>query len=417
MKKKLIPLILTPVFVITCAVGVAACKKKKDCIGIIATYETSGKVSNIDLGDYVYGEDDKISADLAKVKFYKHFDDGTDEEISVSELNVERKSSVNGEDISENGKYYCRDGNSVWYSFEYSLSGTTNTVQVGFDVEPATRDDFSITLSKTQWRYGENSATVTLKNFNGTVMQSNEIGSDMKKDDTDYNNLNLYALRKETYENLTTENKKNYELFTTTEQDDAKPNYGYNKYFGSDLKYYSPDADQYQMTLSPNEYVLIACVGNTNNYKNIVCTAEFTVGEPDSPIGKTSVLTDVTAYIYEDGERKPVPDEEVMAMAANLKETNLNATAICDADGKVTGTCDFGFGAFGSLTGDDAFTMTFDPVELRVEVKNNNGMNLSGFYINETLTLSVQQPLMDDGGTQMGYYTLEFTFALQKAVS
>ncbi len=417
MKKKVILTLLGLVCALCCAVGLAACSNK-ECIGIVASYGTSEKTYSIDLGDYVYGEDDKISADLAKVKFYKHFDDGSDEEISVSKLNVKRTSSVNGEDISENGKYYCSNGYSVWYSIEYSLSDTVNKVQVTFDVEPATRDDFSITLSKAQWKHGEKSAAVTLKDSNGTVMQYNEIGTDMKKDDTDYSGMNLYALPKSTYDALSEENKKNYERFTTTEDNDANPNYGYNKYFGKTLKDYRPDVGHLQMTLSAGEYVLIACVGNTNNYNKIVCAAPFTVTAPDSPIGKTFVLTDVKAIPYADGAFEAPSQETVDAIAAKLKADNLNKTAICAADGKVTGTCNLGVGAFDGLTGDDAFTLTFDPVVLRVEVKNGNAITLNGEYINGTLTLYLQQALYDsNSGDLIGFYNLVFTFVLQTAVN
>ncbi len=411
MKKKITLALLAFVCALCCAFGLAACNNK-ECIGIVASYGTSEKTGNVDLGDYVYGEDDKINENLAKVKFYKHFDDGSDEEISVSELTVEYNDGSIAS-VSKPDKYYCHDGNFVDYQFNYSLSGTTNTVQVSFDVEPATRDDFSIELSKAQWKHGEKSATITVKNFNGTVMQSNEIGTDMKKDDTDYSNMNLYALPKSNYDRITTENKKNYELFTTKEDDNTKPNYGYNKYFGSDLKYYSPDADQYQMTLSPGEYVLIACVGNTNNYNKIVCATEFTVGEPDSPIGKTSVLTDVRALIFDENVGlKPLTDETVLAQVAELKSTQLGKTAICDAQGNVTGTCNLGLGAFDELTGDNAFKMTFNDEDLLVEVKNNNNVQLSGDYVNGTLTLYLELPLPDKSGN----YTLEYTFTLQDVI-
>ncbi len=159
-------------------------------------------------------------------------------------------------------------------------------------------------------------------------------------------------------------------------------------------------------------------MGNTNNYKNIACTAEFTVTEHDSPIGKSFVLTDVTAHPYASGEFEAPSQETVDAIAAKLKADNLNKTAICAADGKVTGTCNLGLGAFDGLTGDDAFTLTFDPVELRVEVRNGNAITLNGEYINETLTLSLQQALRDsNSGEVIGWYYLIFTFTLQTTVN
>lgn len=110
-------------------------------------------------------------------------------------------------------------------------------------------------------------------------------------------------------------------------------------------------------------------------------------------------------------------------MAAQLKADNSGKTVACDANGNVSGTCDFGFGTFDELLGDDAFTLTFgrqadeysvaDP--FYVSVKNGyddyeNMIELTGKFQGGVLILSIRQ--FTDDETHVAYY-FDFTFELQ----
>ncbi len=124
-------------------------------------------------------------------------------------------------------------------------------------------------------------------------------------------------------------------------------------------------------------------------------------------LGRTFVLSDITAYqLGEGGEEKPAP-EPIASMAEKWEKDNLGKTAVCTTDGgKVLGTCNFDFGApFDELTGDRAFTLTVDEDGYGVTVANNAGMELIGRYEEGTLTLNMTEP-------QTGS-DIRFTFVLK----
>lgn len=375
------------------------------------------------VGNFVYGEDDKINEALGGLKFYKQFGNDSYEEVSVDKLTV--KYEKDGETLSAKPETYSpskHGGSSGTYSFTYGIAGATNTANVTFNVERAKSDAFSVALSKNTWRYGDKLATVTVKNPAGTTMSSSQSYDDSgvfsDNDDSEYGGLTLCAMTKSYYA-AHGGSTISYNALTEWENDETKPNYGYNKTFGKNLLSYVDYEGDVNPDFGCGEYVLIACISETRDYKEIVCTAEFTVTAPDTPFGKTFVLTDLTAR--GDGDL-PAPSE-IIAMAAQLKADNAGKTVACDANGNISGTCDFGFGAFDELLGDDAFTLTFgkqadeysaaDP--LYVSVKNGyddyeNMIELTGKFRSGVLTLSIRQ--FTDDETPVAY-CFDFTFELQ----
>lgn len=423
MKKKLVTFGLTLACAACCAIGLVACGDDggDDLLGVsLATAENpSEKKADIHAGNFVYGEDDEINEALGGVKFYKRFGNNTYEEIAESELTVRYvKDSTT---LSSKPSTYTAASGASNYSFIYSIEGATNVGTVTFTVDQTTSDNFSVTLSKTAWKYGEPTAAVTLKNPAGTVMTQVDDSGLHNENDTDYSSVQLFAMKMTDY-TAAGANAKSYSILTTIEDDDTKPNYGYNKYFGQKLvNFYENDA--YAVNLSQGDYVLISCIGSTNNYKEIVCATEFTVTAPDSPFNKTFVLTDLAAF----GDGGADAPEEIKEMAANLKESKSEETLICGSDGKVKGTFSFISNTpFDSFTGDDAFTLTFgreagegslaDP--FYVSVKNGhedqNRILLEGDFRNGTLVLSLQQ--WTDDEEHIPYY-FNFTFTVQASAN
>lgn len=393
MNNKLLMKLSVIACVLCCSIVLFACTGdgSKDIIGVhIGSVDNpSETVNEVNIGEFVYGENDKINSALDDLKFYRQFGNGEYEEATVGELNV--KYEKDGETLSEKPTTFtsAKQGEKSNYRFTYGIDGGTKESSVTFTVGRAVGKNFSVTLSKNTWKYGEDTATVTVKNPSGAVVnysQSYFEGSGLNGEDTDYASLQLFAIEKRQYD----------------EKFSADSTYG--NYIGANLNKYEENSDFYLGDYTEGEYVLIACIDKTHNYKEIVCTAEFTITAPDSPIGKTFILTDLTAS----GEGDNPAPEEIALMAEALKEGNLGKTAICNNNGKVTGTCDFGFGEFGELTGDEEFTLTFDPQTLKVLIQNESGLQFEGAYSKQKLTLRVEGETEDEEP-----YSFYFTFMSQ----
>ena len=351
------------------------------------------------------------------LKFYKEFGNGSYAEVAESELKI--KYEKDNEILSAKPETFSpsKSGGAVGsYRFTYSFADATNTAYVTFQVDRAKSSEFTATLSQSTWHFGDKTATITLKNPAGTTMKLSqsyyETGAFTDSDDSEYSDLSLYAMTKSYYNGH--KNAVTYSALTTIENEEGRPNCGYNKVFGENLLNYSENGVGYNGPIQ-GDYVLFACVFNTRNYREIVCTTEFTVTAPDSPFSKTFVLTDLTAR--GDGDSEAPGDSAVIAAA--MKKANLGKTAICAADGKLTGTFAFSEDiSLNELTGDDALTLTFgsETDVFFVSVKNGyddeNKMELTGTYYNGVLTLTIQQ--WTTGETPIPYYFI-FTFVLQTA--
>lgn len=421
MKKKLIPLILALVCAATCVSVLTACNNGgKEVIGVrLASVETpSEKKETFDIGAYVYGEDDKINENLTGIKFYKQYDDGSYEEAAESELTV--KYEKDGVTLSQKPTTYtaAAQSNESIYRFTYSIDGATNTSSVSFTVTPAKSEGFSVVLSKTTWHYGENNSTVTLKNPAGTVMQKSQgyqEGTGLK-DDGEYGWVSLYALKKTDYTQAGA-NAKIYATYNTREEDEQSPNHGKNKYFGEKLIGYTEGQDG-DLCVKEGEYVLIAVIDRTLNYKEMVCTAEFTVTAPESPLGKTFVLTDMSVR----GDGGSAAPQEFLDMVTAMKPEHLGETAVCGQNGEITGTFSLlNETPFDDMTGNDALTLTFGKEAdehstanpLYVYIKNGyedqDKVELTGEFYNGKLYLSFRQ----FADSVCVYW--DFTFELQEA--
>lgn len=417
MKKKLLLTVLAFVCAITCAFGLAACNNGDEDVSDLfaAKAENAEKVKSVDVGSFIYGEDAAIDEALGDLKFYKKLMNGTYKEVAASDMTVEYKKLSENKTLSAKPEKYTAGD----YQLTYGLEGVDQTCDAYFRVEKATSKDFTVTLSKTTWKYGDASATAEIKNPSNIAVQ--QAAEYMNENDTDYSGIQLFGIKKSVYDGRPSA-YKTYSALTTNETDETKPNYPYNKYFGEALVQYYPETEL-GYGFMQGEYVLIACIQETYNYKEIVCETTFTVTDPETPYEKTFVLTDLTVT----GEGgAPAPDEIEMKFA-QLKEENLGKTLICGSDGAITGTCDFGGGSLNTLTGDDALKLiefgrkegehwAADPVYVFI----NNGYGddversckMQGQFYGGKLYLTLQQ--WTDGVTPITYY-VNFVFELQTA--
>ena len=417
MKKKLLLPLMAFVCAITCAFGLAACNNGDEDVSDLfaAKAENAEKVKSVDVGSFIYGEDAAIDEALGDLKFYKKLMNGTYKEVAASDMTVEyRKSSENKTLSAKPEKYTAGD-----YQLTYGLEGVDQTCDAYFCVEKATSKDFTVTLSKTTWKYGDASATAEIKNPSNIAVQ--QAAEYMNENDTDYSGIQLFGIKKSVYDGRPSA-YKTYSALTTNETDETKPNYPYNKYFGEALVQYYPETEL-GYGFMQGEYVLIACIQETYNYKEIVCETTFTVTDPETPYGKTFVLTDLTVH----GEGGSAAPANAAAYWAQKKTENLNKTAICPAaiNGKITGTCDFGSGSFNDLTDDNALKLLKfgrgkdeynekDPVYVFI----NNGYGddaeksckMEGQFYGGKLYLTLQQ--WTDDETPIPYF-LHFVFTLQ----
>lgn len=170
------------------------------------------------------------------------------------------------------------------------------------------------------------------------------------------------------------------------------------------------DSYAYEVKFKDKKIVSITC--KTTNYSYEFCDFGTTVIDEtpttfatlaEDAIGKTFRLTDVVAC--EDNNDpstdKPSTDQAALDMAAQFKTDNLNKTAVCEAqelddvnmDGVLKGTCNFGNGAFDSLTGDNVLYWKASEVYLysaRITIATkDNSVRLTGKYFADVLTLKL----------------------------
>lgn len=426
MKRKILIAILAFVCAITCSFGLAACNNGDEDVSDLfaASSAQAEKQKSVDIGSFVYGGDSAVNEALGNLKFYKKLMNGSYKEVAASDMTVEYKKY----DVplpAKPGKYTAGD-----YRFIYGVEGVPQTCEAIFHIEKAkaTSEDFTATLSKATWKYGDASALAEVKNPSGKVVRvSDGAGDDdsdgsLTENDTVGVGNQFLCIKKSVYD-AHPSSHKTFAALTTYEEDATKPNYSYNKYFGKDLLHYS-NQEKFESFDFMGEYVLIALIHETYNYKEIVCETEFTITNPESPYGKTFVLTDLSVY----GSGGTAAPDEIVTMFAQLKEDNLNKTVVCAQDGAITGTCDFSGGSFDSLQGDDALKLLqfgrdeseyreADPVYVMIKnghTDTNDQCLLEGQFYGGMLYLRLDQ--WTDGETPIPYY-VNFTFELQSAVS
>lgn len=412
MKKKFLLTLMAFVCAVTCALGLAACNNGDEDVSDLfaATSENAEKQKSVDIGNFVYGEDTAIDEALGKLRFYKKLMNGSYKEVAASDMTVEYKKLSENETLSAKPEKYTAGD----YQFTYSIEGVPQTCDTYFRVEKAISKDFTVTLSKTSWKYGDASATAEIKNPSNTVVQ--QAAEYMNENDTDYSGIQLFGIKKSVYDGRPS-TYKTYAALTTYEDDETKPNYPYNKYFGDALEPYYPETEL-SAAFTKGEYVLIACMQETYNYKEIVCETTFTVTDPETPYGKTFVLTDLT--VNGEGDA-PAPDETVTAYE-RLKEENLGKTFICGPDGAITGTLDFGGGPLSDFPSEYALKLlqfggsegehwAAAPVYVKINNSAENSL-LEGQFYGGKLYLTIQEST--SGDTPIAYF-VHFTFALQTA--
>lgn len=418
MKKKLIPLILVLVCAIACAFGLAACGDdgNKSVKGTIAELPEHVVEVDFENAEYAGGSDIKVVAKeneevSMRVFFEDCYDVGTLKAL-INGTEIALNPYVAVDDIVEEGIYICKFAKPT-AEFEITFSGAAKLAER------------KVTLGLSWWNYD---VTINDSNTNeGQKVEEGLLKEEVKNSvyvkvlvndevKAPFNGITLKQyeniIATNPYITLTAKDKVEVRVYTTSadltttmssidgkvseDEGGSLNGYGFN------------NLDEYiENRFDGHEKVSYLKISSCNVDEVITIVPWFYATNVPQPYGKTFVLTDIKAYV---DDEQPVPDEEVMATVANLKENNLGKTAICANDGKVTGTCDFGFGALGELRGDEAFTLTAD--DTFVDLENNEGRSLSGRYFKGTLELSIWQ--WTDGEEPINY-CLEFTFELQSA--
>lgn len=416
--------IIVAALAIACAAGLASCGKERNGIKVTG-FDGENKQDNYDLGTYTYGETAKIKENLGGLRFFWYFYGAEGfEEVAKEDIKMiyfDSETQTPNRTLPEEflaGSYqihYYVDGHEPTANHTDSFS-----VSVRFDVNQFKCDGantglFKAELSKTEWRYGtfnESEFTVSFKNPDGNPFTKlpDGVSSYTKKDDTGYDSVSHY--------------------YTLARNYNSVKNISYSSLVNNNMVIYCSSDEKGNPRLEdvePGDYVYFAMFSETCNYKDIVTNGvPFKVSAPTSPAGKTFKLTAARAVKYSSAQNGFVAFEHEQATYAleNWFIPNIDKTVICEtgtgvnanASGAIKGTCDFGFGPLGELTGEDACTWTFDADYLRVTIKNGRNdeyrTEISGEYYGQTsFTLYIEQYLRDSQGNLTDdSYLVEMSF-------
>lgn len=334
----------------------------------------------INLGDYVYGNDNAIIADINALKFCTVDDGGNKQGINVSKLTATY--------TDENGNSFKirPDRLSVGdWSIQYAYSGKSCEVQCR--IEYSTAGAFTVSLEKNSWTYGEALPSVTVRNPDGQTVSISS-NDELSPDDTDVSaeSIGYMGIRKDLYNTFSEEEANDSEFLSYIYFQAYEGKYADRIIcsFDSDISY------KYR----PAEYVLVVLIVHTYNYRNIACKTEFTVNYDPSVAGVGFLLTNIETVGVNDGDE---PTQYFVKMAEELFEKQSGQFCGIDftSGGNVTGECDLGTGELSLLKGNDAFTYQENNQNgtVNVVMSNKNGVTFTGVSTGATLTLTRQ---MDD---------------------
>lgn len=417
--------IIVAALAITCATGLVACNNKERNGIKVTGFDGENKQDSYDLGNYNYGETDKIKENLGGLRFFWYFvEEEGYEEVAKEDIKMiyfDTETQTPNRTLPEEflaGSYslhYYVDGHEPTANHSDSFSVSVNFVVNQLNCDGANAGKFKAELSKTEWRYGafnESEFTVSFKNPDDKpfTMLPDGVSSYTKKDDTGYDSVSHYYTTAQNYNNvkdLSYSALMNNERVISCSLDENG----------------SPRLED----VRPGDYVYFATFPATRNYKDIVTNGvPFKVTEPTSPAGKTFKLTAVRTVKYSSAQNGYVAFEHEQATYAleHYFTPNINKTIICETgtganantSGAIKGTCDFGFGPMDELTGDNACTWSFNADTLQVTMKNGRNdeyrTEITGEYYGQTsFTLYVEQYLRDSQGNLTNdSYLVEMSF-------
>lgn len=383
MKKKIILTLIGVVCALCCAFGLVACGNDPAPRPLYLLVSETGEQPNY--GEHnininiTYGE----KPDLTKYKLYLNYSNGEIKPLDFNDDKLQVKYSYMPfhtdveTPIDKLPDEYLAGTYTIEYTYD-TLTDFEQQAKVYIAVNQAERGAFKVRPTKTTWYENENTPNVVLtnpKNLTVTYVQNSD---DTQWQTNDGNgNYELYYIKKTAYDNFTDEQKTDYEFI-------------YNFYSTDSVKteheiwpYYSGHPG-----FEPGEYMLFAIIDKTHNYWNVVSSAvKITVKEVF--VGRTFTFQ---SMVLQDGDGNPVTDtgNEYVAMTESMNTSNQGKTVICQENGEVRGTVDFGNGAFDELTGDDVYNYSYYDTSIFYLINANGAAIAEGKLSGNTLTLKME---------------------------
>lgn len=258
MKKRALATVLALVTVLSVLFCFTSCKEEKT-LESIEFYDGEQFFGwqldlNSDGATFVYGVN---SPDL-NGEFFGVYSDGSKVEIAKSDLKVKYEYlPVFSEDPSNFDVLSALPdtlfAGSYQITYTYGEGSDSRSFVIKFDVLQSTDGNFSVSFENSTIKKGnEYEEKIIIKNPDGKEFSVVQTIPTAKSDDTEGQALYIY-MGAEEYEGLSEADKNNYEFLSTKVPFPASP-------------------------IQPGEYVLIVLI-TTRNYKDIICTTQFTVTE------------------------------------------------------------------------------------------------------------------------------------------
>lgn len=274
MKKKLFTLIVAFVCAVTCAFGLAACNND-NAAKIDDFYVTDGTNNdfpgqttlNIETS---YGE----ALDLSKYKLFLHYTNGDTKEI----MRNDEKLSVNYYNFTDDDyqKVTALPDDMITgsYKIEYVFGAKAEQMDENYEYKAAVNisvlqaqsGNFTVQPILTTWQSEGTRSKVIVRNPKGAEVKSNGGTTFCEKtNDTDGYYV-LYLFKKSVYDGFTEAQKKDNQFLDDywAQDNDNKSEHEVYAFF---------DDDENFVRASAGEYILLASIGVTYNYRNIVTPA------------------------------------------------------------------------------------------------------------------------------------------------
>lgn len=281
MKKKLFTLIVAFVCAVTCAFGLAACNND-NAAKIDHFYVTDGTNNDFPGATFYniqieYGE----TPDLSKYKLFLHYTNGDTKEI----MRNDEKLSVNYYNFTDDDyqKVTALPDDMIKgdYKIEYVFGAKAEQMDENYEYKAAVNisvlqaqsGNFTVQPILTTWQSEGTRSKVIVRNPKGAEVKSNGGTTFCEKtNDTDGYYV-LYLFEKSVYDGFTEAQKKdNQFLYDYWANDNNNSEHKVNAYFNEEDNFVSVTA---------GTYMLLASIGVTYNYRNIVTPAvQITVTAP-----------------------------------------------------------------------------------------------------------------------------------------
>lgn len=274
MKKKLFTLIVAFVCAVTCAFGLAACNND-NAAKIDHFYVTDGTNNDFPGETFYniqieYGE----TPDLSKYKLFLHYTNGDTKEI----MRNDEKLSVNYYNFTDDDyqKVTALPDDMIKgdYKIEYVFGAKAEQMDENYEYKAAVNisvlqaqsGNFTVQPILTTWQSEGTRSKVIVRNPKGAEVKSNGGTTFCEKtNDTDGYYV-LYLFKKSVYDGFTEAQKKDNQFLDDywAQDNDNKSEHEVYAFF---------DDDDNFVRASAGEYILLASIGVTYNYRNIVTPA------------------------------------------------------------------------------------------------------------------------------------------------